>query len=230
MALAANPRSALLTGVNPFLKIGLSFGLIALALALKDLSAMGVLVAGLLLLLAQLPMRPLIWLYCLVSLGIFVVTSAWLLGSWSEAALAGLRLLAIFLPGPVLALSTPPTDLLRSLQKAPLPGFLALSLMPLWRFFPLMLQELERIWEANRLRGIDLRRRPGQWFSGLLVPLVFQMVVYADEVTVGLQTRGYDPDAPRSCSRPVGWRPLDSLFCLIIGVWIGSVIYLEWFT
>jgi energy-coupling factor transport system permease protein len=218
-----------LTPVNPFLKIGLSFGLIVLALVLKQTPAVIALVAGLLLLLTQLRIRPLILGYSLFTLGLFVLASAWLLGDWPKAILSGLRLLAILLPAPVLALTTPPVDLIRALQVAKLPSFLTLSLMLLWRFFPLMQQELERIWEANLLRGIDLRYHSGQWFSGLIVPLVFQMVAYADDVTIGLQTRGYDPQQPRSCSQPVHWQRFDSVFCMAALLWIGLISYLEWF-
>ena len=225
-----NLHTSWLTPINPFLKIGLSLVLVLLALALKQTAAMVVLVGGLLLLLTQLRIRPLVFLYGLFTLALFVLASAWLMGDWPSAIFSGLRLLAILLPAPVLALTTPPADLIRALQATRLPSFLTLSLMLLWRFFPLMHQELERIWEANLLRGIDLRHRPGQWFSGLIVPLVFQMVVYADDVTIGLQTRGYDPNQPRSSSKPVRWRWFDSLFCSIALLWLGIVVYLEWFS
>jgi len=226
---SANFRARWLTPINPFLKIGLSLVLILLALVLKQTLAVGVLVGGLLLLLTQLKIRPLVLLYSLFSLALFVLASAWLLEDWPLAIFSGLRLLAILLPAPVLALTTPPADLIRALQATPLPSFLTLSLMLLWRFFPLMQQELERIWEANLLRGVDLRYRPRRWFSGIILPLVFQMVAYADDVTIGLQTRGYDPNQPRSSSKPMGWRWFDSLFCLIALLWSGIVVYLEWF-
>ncbi len=221
-------RFSFLTPINPFLKIGLSFLLVILALVLKQTTAMVVLVAGLLLLLTQLRIRPLLLGYSLFMLAIFTLSSVWLLGDWPKAVFSTLRLLAILLPAPVLALTTPPSDLIRALQMTRLPSFLTLSLMLIWRFFPLMLQEVERIWEANLLRGIDLRRRPRQWFSGLMVPLVFQIVAYADDVTIGLQTRGYDPDEPRSCSQPVRWQGWDSLFALGALLWVSLIAYLEW--
>jgi energy-coupling factor transport system permease protein len=221
-------RQTLLTPVNPLLKMGLAFGLVLIALLLQELPAMVILVAGLLLLLTQLTMRAIVVVYGALTLGIFALSIAWIVGSWLEAILNALRLLAILLPGPIFALTTPPTELLRSFQRLRLPSFLTLSLMLLWRFMPLMMQELERIWEANLLRGVDLRRHPTQWFSGLLVPLIFQMVTYADEVTVGLQTRGYDPEAPRSCCKPIRWQAIDSLFCGGVAVWLGIVSYWEW--
>ena len=221
-------RHSLLSRINPFLKMGLSFGLITLALFLKHIPAMAALVGGLLLLLSQIRVRPSLLLYSLLTLSLFTLSSAWLLGDWPKAAFSALRLLAILLPAPVLALTTPPPDLIRALQAARFPSFLTLSLMLIWRFFPLMQQEMQRIWEANQLRGIDLSRRPGQLFSGLITPLVFQMVAYADDVTIGLQTRGYSPTAPRSNSKPSRWRMADTLFCLGALLWLSLIGYFEW--
>lgn len=219
---------AFLSPVNPFLKMGLAFVLMVLALSLREIWAMGAIAVGSLLLLAQFRLRPLLLLYGLLSLTVFALSAAWLLADWPKALFSTLRLVAILLPTPVLALSTPPADLIRALQALRLPSFLSLSLMLIWRFFPLIQQELQRIWEANQLRGIDLRHRPGQWFSGLMVPLVFQMVTYADEVTIGLQTRGYSPTEPRSNHKPMRWRWLDTLFAIAAIGWIALVVYLEW--
>ncbi|NER85231.1 MAG: energy-coupling factor transporter transmembrane protein EcfT, partial [Leptolyngbya sp. SIO1D8] len=169
------PTSRFLTPINPFLKIALSILLISFSLLIGQLPAMLLLVGGLLLMCSQLKIRLPLLAYSMFMLTLFTGLSALLLGNWPQAFFATLRLLAILLPVPVLALTTPPADLIRSLQAARLPSFLTLSLMLIWRFFPLMQEELQRIWDANQLRGIDLRRRPRQWFSGLIVPLIFQI-------------------------------------------------------
>lgn len=224
----SQPRHSFLSLINPLLKMGLCLALISLAFFLEHLSAMAVLVGGLLLLLSQIRVRLSVLLYSLLMLTLFTLSSAWLLGDWPYAAFSTLRLLAILLPAPVLTLTTPPTDLIRTLQTVRFPSFLTLSLMLVWRFFPLMQQEVQRIWEANQLRGINLSRRPGQLFSGLMVPLVFQMVAYADDVTIGLQTRGYSPTAPRSNSKPSRWRTADTLFGFGVLLWLSLIGYLEW--
>ncbi|WP_346289582.1 energy-coupling factor transporter transmembrane component T [Sphaerothrix gracilis] len=217
-----------LTRINPFLKIGLSFVLIALALVLNQIAALLILVGGMLLLLSQVRVPLPLLLYSLTVLLIFTLSAAFLARDWPQALLSTLRLLSLLLPAPVLTLTTPPIDLLRSLQVARLPSFITLSLMLIWRFLPLMQQELQRIWQANQLRGLDLSRRPDQWFAGLIVPLIFQMVAYADEVTIGLQTRGYSPTDPRSNSQPLRWRWLDTAFCLGAIAWVSLIGYAEW--
>ncbi|MEM9979086.1 MAG: energy-coupling factor transporter transmembrane component T, partial [Cyanobacteria bacterium P01_D01_bin.2] len=131
-------------------------------------------------------------------------------------------------PGPIFSLTTSPAELTRALQAAKMPSFLVLSLTLVWRFLPVVQQEAQRIIEANQLRGVDLRRRPGQWFPGLFVPLIFRIVSYADEVTVGLETRSYDPSARRSLGQPLRWRRLDTGVAIAATAIVGAVGYLQW--
>ena len=224
----SQPRPGFLHWINPFLKMGISFSLISLALFLESLPAMAALVSGLLLMMTQIRVRPALLLYGAFMLTGFAMFSGLFLGDWPKAGFSALRLLAIVLPAPVLALTTPPTDLIRALQAVRLPSFLTLSLMLIWRFFPLMQQEVQRIWEANQLRGVNLSRRPEKWFSGLITPLIFQMVAYADDVTIGLQTRGYSPTEPRSNSKPNRWRIADTIFSIVALLWLSLIAYLEW--
>jgi energy-coupling factor transport system permease protein len=217
-----------LADINPLLKIISTIVLISVTFALRDVWAVGVLVGVLLVLLfsaVRLQLRLL--LYGLASLVLFTIFARWLLGNWQEALFNTFRLMAILLPAPILAGTTPPADLLRALQAARLPGFLVLSLTLIWRFLPVIQQEANRILEANQLRGIDLRRQPQQLFSGFFMPLIFQIVSYADEVTIGLETRGYDPATPRSMGKPLIWKMKDTGFAIAATLLIIIVGYLE---
>jgi len=213
--------------VNPLLKIGLSIVAVSIAFALQDLAAAGLLVVVLLVLLLSVGMSWRVWLGGAIALLLFTALT-WLLRDWPSAILNTLRLLAILLPGPIFSLTTSPADLTRALQAVKLPSFLVLSLMLVWRFLPVVQQEAQRIIEANQLRGVDLSRRPGQWFSGLFVPLIFRIVSYADEVTVGLETRSYDPNARRTLGQPLQWRGLDTGVTLLSIAVFWAVGYLQW--
>jgi len=213
--------------VNPLLKIGLSIVTVSIAFALQDLAAAGLLVGVLLVLLLSVGMSWRVWLGGAIALILFTALT-WLLRDWPSAVLNTLRLLAILLPGPIFSLTTSPADLTRALQAVKLPSFLVLSLMLVWRFLPVVQQEAQRIIEANQLRGVDLSRRPGQWFSGLFVPLIFRIVSYADEVTIGLETRSYDPNARRTLGQPLRWRGLDTGVALSSIAVFWAVGYLQW--
>ncbi|NEP57031.1 MAG: energy-coupling factor transporter transmembrane protein EcfT [Symploca sp. SIO2G7] len=213
--------------VNPLLKIVLSIVAISLAFALQTLAAAGLLVGVLLIVLAMVQMPWRLWLGGAIALLLFTALT-WLLRDGPAAILNTLRLLAILLPGPIFSLTTSPAELTRALQAVKLPAFLVLSLTLVWRFLPVVQQEAQRIIEANQLRGVDLSRRPDQWFPGLFVPLIFRIVSYADEVTVGLETRSYDPSARRSLGQPLRWRRLDTAAAIAAVTIVGVVGYLQW--
>jgi len=226
IAKAAPKSKGFLTRINPLAKIIVSLVVTGIAFSLKSVGAMGILVAVLLVLLmlcvTRRNMRQITQgiISGAIAILVFVTIGTLLLNNFQAALLYGLRLVAILLPTPLLAITTPPADLVRALQAARLPSFLILSLMLTWRFLPIIQQEAQRIFEANQLRGVDLGRQPQHWFSGLFVPLIFRIVSYADEVTIGLETRGYDPNATRSMSQPLVWQLRDTVFVL------GSVLVL----
>ncbi|BAU12314.1 hypothetical protein LEP3755_28430 [Leptolyngbya sp. NIES-3755] len=214
--------------INPLLKIGISLAIVTVALSLKSLDAIAFLVIILLILfLTSMRIRVKSALTVLLGFIAFVAFGTWTLNNWQLALFYALRLLALLLPAPVFAFTTSPTDLVRALQAIKLPSFLVLSLMLTWRFLPVIQQEAQRILEANQLRGVNLSRQPHRWFSGLFVPLVFRIVSYADEVTIGLETRGYDPDAPRTISQPLTWQVQDTVFTIASLLIFGIVAHLE---
>jgi len=197
----------------------MGFALLALVLAfaLKSVGGLAILV-GFLLLMLMATVRWSWWIW----LGVGVLLAGL---SVTDAGVPVLRILAIILPTPVLAAATPAGDLVRSLQALRLPPGVVLGVVLIWRFLPLIRQEAERILEANLLRGIDLKRQPKLAFNGLFVPLIFRMVSYADDVTVGLETRGYDPTAPRSVATPWVWGWVDGLFAGVAGLVVGLALW-----
>lgn len=220
--------SKLLCQVNPLLKLIACLSITIVTLLLHQLSAIALLVGSLLLLtLLTVGFSLKVWGYCAIALISGIALSA-VLRDQHFALLSALRLIAIALPAPLMTSTTAPSDLVRALQAVRLPGFLVLSVMLIWRFLPLMQQEAQRIVEANQLRGVNLSRQPRQWFPGLFLPMIFRMVAYADEVTIGLETRGYDPTAPRSNSRPLKWKRTDTQFVIGAAALLIGVGYLEW--
>lgn len=221
-------EASFLLRINPLLKMSASIAFTSIALGLRDPGVLGLLVSILLgLVLVSVRINGKILVYSLISLAIFI-SSSMVFQGWLHPLASLLRIVAMLLPTPLLAGTTMPADLVRALQAVRLPNFMVLSLMLIWRFLPLMQQETRRILEANQLRGIDLSRQPQYWFSGLLMPLIFRVVAYADDVTVGLETRGYDPAAPRSIYQPLKWQPIDTGF-LVGAISILAILScLEW--
>lgn len=220
-------KSRFLTQINPLLKIVVCLIILSVALLLHKIATFAVLVVPLLiLLLISVRIEVKIFGSVAIALLLFMSISTWF-RDFPTSVVSTLRLLCIILPTPLLAGTTSPSDLVRALQASRLPNFIVLSLMLIWRFLPLIQQEAQRIIEANWLRGVEITRQPKYWFSGLFIPLIFRIVAYADDVTVGLETRGYDPQAPRSNSQPLRWRLADTIFAVSAAVLIAVVGYLE---
>ena len=222
-------KYSFMSQINPLLKIAICMILIGFVFCLQKVWSLGLLVSWLLILLfSQVKVKFTIVMKLTIFLGLFVALSTWLLGDFNKSIFSALRLLAITLPTPLLAGTTAPSDLIRALQASRLPGFMVLSLMLIWRFLPIIQQGTQRIVEGNQLRGVNLTRQQNQWFAGLFVPFIFQIVAYADDVTIGLQTRGYEPTAPRSNCQPLTWERKDFIFANAILLIILVISYMEW--
>ena len=103
-----------------------------------------------------------------------------------------LRLIAIFLIGPVLTLTVSPAELVQCLRRCRLPNGIALGLIVTFRFIPILLSEAVQIRDAARLRG--LRWKPGSLrltFRSVIMPLSFKTVSVADHVATALEVRGF---------------------------------------
>ena len=95
--------------------------------------------------------------------------------------------------------TTPPQELARALAQWRLPAPLVISLLLVWRFFPVMREEVCEIRQANLLRGKGPNGK--EWYRGFLLPLSFILLEYSDRVALALELRAYDPTQPRTWYR-----------------------------
>jgi energy-coupling factor transport system permease protein len=77
------------------------------------------------------------------------------------------------------------------------------------RYVPLIRARLQSIRDAQQARGIDLRprvRNLGNWMA-LLLPLVVQSVLLADDLALAMESRGFASPLrrPRPLPRPGAW-------------------------
>lgn len=114
------------------------------------------------------------------------------------AVLMGLNLLYVQ--------ATPLPELLAALRGLPIPGQAALLLATLMRFLPTALGEARRIVEAQRCRGLDLKRL---WtpagLVALAVPLFLAQVKRSHDLALCLEIRGFaGADGTGSATHPEG--------------------------
>lgn len=155
--------------------------------------------------------------YWLAGIGVLAAVHALLGGQAQAIGAMALRLFVFLGTSAALMLSTDPAHLLRALRRLPLPAGMLLGLSVMWRSLPVLRREVAAISQACRLEGVRLGpSRPGAVFRYLLVPLVFSLTAFADDLSLSLVSRGITLDS-RPLSEPFRPNAADGLFLLILG-------------
>lgn len=158
---------------------------------------------------------------------------------WREGAVYGLaqslRFVALALAGLGLALSTPPDRMYAALLGLRLPFGLALMTSTALRFLPEIGQEMATVRRARAWRGRPAHHRsPWAWLRlevSLLRPVLARSWRRAHTLAESLDTRGFDPLAPRAVRRPLrmtggDWGALVAALGLTLGVAGARGMYL----
>lgn len=197
------PQTSVVHRLHPLLKIVAAGSLTLASLMLGDPMALGLILLFFLAILALSRVRPtgravlgLAVLLALVALG-----NLWAGDNPAEAAKYSLRFAIFVLGVPVCAATTAPQELARALAQWRLPAPLVISLLLVWRFFPVMREEVQEIRQANLLRGAGTGSTGQEWYRGFLLPLAFILLEYSDRVALALELRAFDPAAPRTWYR-----------------------------
>jgi energy-coupling factor transporter transmembrane protein EcfT len=124
-----------------------------------------------------------------------------------------MRFVGLSLAGIALAISTPPDRMFAALAKLRVPFGLALMAATALRFLPTLGREMLTVRKARRPRGRPAwQRTPTQWIRleiALLRPVIARSWRRAQNLAETLDTRGFDPLAPRTERVPLRMRPLD---------------------
>ena len=130
---------------------------------------------------------------------------------WREGVVYGLvqsmRMVAVGLAGVALALRTPPDRLFAGLLRLKLPFGIALMAGAAFRFLPELASAWGVVRRARARRGRPAHHRnPWAWLKlevNLLRPLVARSIRRAWCLGESLDSRGFDPVAPRATRRPL---------------------------
>ena len=130
---------------------------------------------------------------------------------WNGLVL-GSRVLAFAGLGLLFVLTTDRILLVRSLQQQlRLPPVFAYGLLAAWGILPNMMEEYKRTRAAFAARGI----RVFPVSPALLKPLLVKSVRWSEELSIAMESRGFDGRVPRTCSQPLRLRPVDVLFPIL---------------
>ncbi|WP_150270100.1 ATP-binding cassette domain-containing protein [Paenibacillus tepidiphilus] len=104
------------------------------------------------------------------------------------------------------------------------------------QFVPWILDRLGRLQLALSSRGPRTDGR-GHWnprqITMLMVPMLIMAIAMGDELSTAVESRGYDPDKPRSTAVQLNWRSRDTAALLIVvltaaGLWWCSLASRGW--
>jgi energy-coupling factor transport system permease protein len=137
----------------------------------------------------------------LLDAGPLVVTT----GVLAAGAGLALRMLAVAVPGVLVAATTDPTDLADALvQNLRVPARYAIGSLAALRLLPLLAEEWEHLRLARRARGLDSGGNPVtalRLFASTLFGLLVAAIRRGIRLAVAMEARGFDSGVPRTAAR-----------------------------
>lgn len=195
-------------------------------------------------------LKPLLLLIILtVFLQIFFTQGEILLFNWGpiqiyqesliNAAFIFLRFMLIIFMSTLLTLTTMPLEitdaieyLLRPLTRIKVPVYaIALMLSIALRFVPTLMEEVQKIMNAQRARGMDFSE--GTFIQRLknvvplLIPLFVSAFNRADDLAIAMESRGYQGGDHRTKYRQLNWMKQDTFVLFIYLLLGGLILYLR---
>ncbi len=170
----------------------------------------------------------------LISIGSFTIYS----GGIFQTLYIVIRLLLIISLTTLLTATTKPLDLTLGLEHLFQPlrkiGFpsheVAMMISIALRFIPTLLEETQRIMNAQASRGVDFNegnfKEKIQSIVSLIVPLFLSAFSRAEELANAMESRGYNPDARRTRYKVLKWQTADTISAIVVCLLsVGLIVY-----
>lgn len=151
-----------------------------------------------------------------------------------------LRLILMIIITTLLTVSTKPLDmtlaiedLLSPFSKFGLPAHeIALMISIALRFIPTLIEETQRIMQAQASRGVDfeegsLREKVGGIVS-LIIPIFVSALNRAEDLADAMETRGYVPGMVRTRYRSLKITGFDVFVFIFVLFLLGSTVWVQW--
>ena len=150
------------------------------------------------------------------------------------------RLMLMIIITTVLTATTKPLDLtlgieklLKPFEKIGVPAhIIAMMISIALRFIPTLIEETQRIMNAQASRGVDLEngsiKEKIMAILSLIVPLFVSAFDRADQLANAMEARGYDPSRKRTRYKVLKMQTIDyasmilsvTVLCACIGIWV----------
>jgi energy-coupling factor transport system permease protein len=179
------------------------------------------------------------WKTALRFIGFYLVLSAVaMLCAYLPALLAGIVLMIVlflrmFLPllfyARVFIATTTVSETVTALYALKMPRPFVITLAVAMRFFPTAKEELHRVRDAMRMRGLGLSfqnliTRPAFLLEGFMTPLMMRSSTIADELSAASITRGIDNPKPRTAFFRLKTTPGDTTVTILAMLMIAGTL------
>lgn len=153
-----------------------------------------------------------------------------------------IRLMLMIIATTILTATTKPLDLtlgiemiLKPFEKIGIPGhIIAMMISIALRFIPTLIEETQRIMNAQASRGVDLEngklKEKIMAVLSLIVPLFISSFERADQLANAMEARGYNPSKQRTRYKVLKMQTVDyvgmllALLCLVSCIVIGVIL------
>lgn len=150
-----------------------------------------------------------------------------------------IRLVLIIIMTTILTATTKPLDLTLGIEHLLSPfkkvGFpthiVAMMISIALRFIPTLLEETQRIMKAQASRGVEFSegsiKEKIMSIVSLIIPLFISAFQRAEDLANAMESRNYDPEAPRTRYKQLHWRLADTLSLIVVISISGTVLALS---
>ncbi|MGZ0084646.1 energy-coupling factor transporter transmembrane component T family protein [Caldibacillus thermoamylovorans] len=137
----------------------------------------------------------------------------------------GFRALALGLLGLIFALTTRPVPLFYSLmQQLKLKPKYAYSFLAAVRLLPIMLEELQTIRHALKVRGVPRQGGLGK-VRRYAIPLLSQSIRRAQRIAVAMEAKQFSGSGPRTFYYEIGFSKYDGWFVALFAAFLFAAYY-----
>lgn len=143
-----------------------------------------------------------------------------IIGMLSVVLIMARKIFPTFMFAALLMSTTQVGEMTSSLQAMHTPRQITIPIVVIMRFFPTIKEESKGILDAAKVRGIlftfwNILRYPGRMMEYIMVPLMMQLSVVAEELSAAAVTKGIDSDKQRTSLYQTRFGTMDIIFTLV---------------
>lgn len=153
-------------------------------------------------------------------------------GGWAILAIVVCGIISHFMPcvfmGYYLVTTTTVSEFVAAMERMHVPGAITVPMSVMFRFFPTVMEEMQSINDAMRMRGIRFAGgNIAKMIEYRLIPLMVCSVKIGEELSAAALTRGLGGSAKRTNICKIGFGFWDYFFLAASGIFIVGVVVLN---